>query len=134
MKISNADKWFSYFIRLKYANESNGVLFVKCCTCGAIRQAKHVDCGHYVKRQHKATRWSELNCLPQCKPCNGYEQGSPEKMAKEIDRLHGEGTAERLKLLEKTVSKSNEDLIALYYKTAVNELLKSKNWENLKWW
>ena len=134
MKISTADKWFSRYIRLKYATESNGVLFVKCCTCPAIRQSKHVDCGHYVKRQHKATRWSELNCLPQCKPCNNHEQGSPEIMAKEIDKIHGEGTSEKLRALSKTVSKTDEKLITLYYKTAVNELLKSKGWENLKWW
>lgn len=134
MKINNADKWFSYFIRLKYAQESNGVLFVKCCTCGAIRQAKHVDCGHYIKRQHKSTRYSELNCLPQCKPCNGYEQGSPEKMAVEIDKIHGEGTAEKLRQLQHIVSKQDEKLIAFYYKEAVNNLLEKNGWKNLKWW
>ena len=107
MKIFNADKWFSRYIRLKYATESNGVLFVKCCTCPAIRQSK---------------------------PCNNHEQGSPEIMAKEIDRIHGECAAEKLKTLSKTVSKVDEKLITIYYKTAVNELLKSKGWENLKWW
>lgn len=134
MKINNADKWFSRFIRLKYSQESNGTLFVKCCTCGAIRQPKNVDCGHYIKRQHKSTRYSELNCLPQCKPCNGYEQGNPEIMAKEIDRIHGAGTSEKLNQLKTQVSKQDEGLIGLYYKEAVYNLLEKNGWKNLKWW
>ena len=55
-------------------------------------------------------------------------------MAKEIDKIHGESTSEKLRALSKTVSKTDEKLITIYYKEAVNELLKSKGWQKLKWW
>lgn len=134
MKTSNADTWFSRYIRLRDAMESNGVLVVKCCTCGAIREAKRVDCGHYVKRQHKATRWHENNCLSQCKRCNSFEQGEPETMAKEIDRRFGQGTAEHLKEISRQITKSNETLIADHYREKVLQLLEQRGWKHLKWW
>lgn len=134
MKTTKADTWFSRYIRLRDAWESNGVLVVKCCTCGAMREAKRVDCGHYVKRQHKATRWHESNCLSQCKRCNSFEQGDPERMAIAIDRKFGEGTAEYLRTLSKGVSKVDATMIELAYKEKVNELLKQRGWERHKWW
>ena len=69
---SKADKWFSLYIRLRAADD-NG--FGECVTCGKVKHVKEMDCGHYVKRQHQATRFSEINCQLQCKRCNAFEQG-----------------------------------------------------------
>lgn len=134
MKISNADKWFSRYIRLRDAWESNGVLLNKCATSGKIQECKQLECGHYMSRIHKNTRWSELNAMPQSTYQNRWKHGNPEEMAKVLDKKFGTGTADKVKILSKQVARIDENLIALYYKTAVNELLKSKNWENLKWW
>lgn len=134
MKISNADKWFSRYIRLRDAWESNGVLLNKCATSGKIQECKQLECGHYQSRIHKNTRWSELNAMPQSTYQNRLKHGNPEEMAKVLDNKFGYGTADKVKILSKQVARIDETLIALYYKTAVNELLKSKGWENLKWW
>jgi hypothetical protein len=69
---SKADKWFSLYIRIRAADE-NGM--GQCVTCGTVKHVKEMDCGHYVKRQHQATRFNEINCQLQCKRCNAFEQG-----------------------------------------------------------
>ena len=134
MKTSKADTWFSRFIRLRDAQESNGVLFAKCVTCPKVKEVKHMDCGHYVKRQHKATRYSELNCHIQCKRCNAFEQGRDEKFAQAIDKRYGKGTAYKLKLESKKYVKLDESIIETYYKELINNILEQRGWQKLKWW
>ena len=134
MKISTADKWLSRYIRLRDAWESNGVLLNRCATSGKIQECKQLECGHYMSRRHTSTRWSELNALPQSTYENRWKYGNPEKMAQVLDEKFGKGTADKVKIMTRQVTKVDEKLITLYYKEAVNELLKSKGWEKLKWW
>jgi len=134
MKVTKADTWFSRWIRLRDAWESNGVLVARCCTCKAIRDIRRIDCGHYRKRQHMSTRFHESNALPQCKPCNGWEQGDPERMAVVIDKKFGDGTAEYLRGLEKRVYKPDVGLIEMAYREKVADLLKQMGWERYRWW
>lgn len=72
-KLNKADKIFSLYVRQRDADE-NGI--IRCISCGAFRQWRKADCGHFLKRQHMATRFDEVNCNCQCKPCNGFEQGN----------------------------------------------------------
>jgi hypothetical protein len=88
------DKVFSIFTRQKLA-DPNGM--VACVTCGRVCHWKDLDAGHYAPRQDLATRWEDNNCWPQCRPDNAFRGGEPEKMAKYIDAVLGEGTAERLR-------------------------------------
>ena len=134
MKINKADTWFSRFIRLRDATESNGVLVNKCFTCGKIQEAKRLDCGHFIKRQHKATRYSEINCACQCVACNHFLQGNDNEFSERLDKKYGEGTADKLKLQARITTKVDENLIAMYYKEAVNNILAEKKWKHLKWW
>lgn len=80
------DRVFSIFIRTRGMNE-NGMN--QCVTCGRVEHWKNLDAGHYVPRQDLATRWDEQNVWPQCKPCNGFRGGEPEKMAEYINRKCG---------------------------------------------
>ena len=50
------DMVFSLFIRAKYPKV--------CYTCKATD--KTLQCGHFITRNHLATRWLESNCRPQC--------------------------------------------------------------------
>lgn len=134
MKINNADKWFSRFIRLRGAWESNGILVNRCATSGKIQPCKELECGHYQSRIHKSTRWSELNAMPQSTYQNRWKHGNPEQMAKVLDEKFGQGTADRVKILSKQTSKVDEKLMAIYYKELVNNLLEKNGWKNLKWW
>ena len=94
-----------------------------------------MDCGHYIKRQNQATRYSEENCQLQCKSCNNFKQGNDVKFRNYLVEKYGEG---KVLLLEssrrQTYKRSKNDLefLAEYYKKKVKELLQQKGIE--KWW
>lgn len=134
MKTTKADTWFSRFIRIRDAFESNGTLVNKCFTCGKPKQAKELECGHYQSRKHINTRWSELNALPQCTYCNKWKYGEAEKMAIALDLKFGTGTAEKMRTEARKPTKQNETLISDYYRNLVNNIITQKNWKHLKWW
>ena len=136
MKTSNADTWFSRYIRLRDAWESNGVLVNKCATSDKLKvlPCKELECGHFISRRHMSVRFDERNAMPQSTYENRWKYGNPMKMAKVIDSKFGEGTAELLETLSRTPTKVNEKLISDYYREKVNELLKAKNWTKYKWW
>jgi 5-methylcytosine-specific restriction endonuclease McrA len=71
--------------------------WTRCVTCGRQDHWKKMDAGHYVPRQDLATRWVVENVWPQCKPCNGFRGGEPEKMAEWIDKVYGIGAAAKLR-------------------------------------
>lgn len=59
-----ADKWFSLYIRLKYADWKG---YVKCYTCGhTSHYKKGMQCGHFASRRFMNTRFDEENCRVQC--------------------------------------------------------------------
>lgn len=96
-KIAHADKLFSILVRLK-AMDSNG--YVQCFTCEQFRPFKELQCGHYIKRGHYATRWLEENAKPQCHECNVIKSGNYEVYTEMLNYDH-EGLPERLKDLER---------------------------------
>ena len=129
MKTSKADKYFSLYIRLRDADE-NGC--AKCCTCGAYKPVKLMDCGHFVKRQHMATRFSEMNCATQCKRCNAFEQGRDAEFAAYISKQYGVSgfvTLVNQQNTTKHFGKFELDTIGKYYKQKATELAKEKGIE-----
>ena len=119
------DKWFSYFIRLTYANE-NG--FVCCYTCDKIFHWKEIQNGHFVSRGKLATRYDERNCRPQCKGCNKWGNGRPDVFGLKLSEEYGEGIVMELYRLGKTVVRyfPYQEKID-YYKPLVKELLEQKH-------
>ena len=92
------DTAFSQFIRLRDSDDQG----VGCCvTCGKPKVWKYADCGHFIKRQHMATRYDEQNCNLQCKGCNAFEQGANERYRVAIDKKWGQGTSDRLEARKK---------------------------------
>lgn len=89
------DRVFSLFIRQRDASPYSDL--GRCSTCPHIAPWKDMDCGHYQPRQDLATRWEEKNCHLQCKSCNGFRGGEPEKMAAYIDAKYSVGTASDLR-------------------------------------
>jgi uncharacterized Rmd1/YagE family protein len=126
MKIDKADRWFSIFIRLRDSDE-NGIC--RCVTCKTSHYWKLLDCGHFVKRQHQATRFNEKNCAAQCKKCNGFEQGRDSDFEKFIIDKYGEQTVDLLKSGERQSfkrSKFEKELLAKEYQQKAIELAKEK--------
>ena len=129
MKTSKADKYFSLYIRLRDTDE-NGC--ARCCTCGAYKPVKEMDCGHWIKRQHQATRFSEMNCATQCKKCNAFEQGRDADFERYLIGKYGEREVNLLKLRGQSTCKRNKldlDYLAVYFKGQAVELSREKGIE-----
>jgi hypothetical protein len=124
------DKWFSLYIRLRDATAEG---MVQCFTCGCIKHYKSgMQCGHFQSRSFLATRFDEVNCQPQCVGCNMFKQGEQYKFALGLDSKYGEGTAQELQFLAKSIvkfSRVDYDEKISYYKKAVNKLKKEKGIE-----
>jgi len=80
------DKEFSYYIRRKDADEGGTV---SCVTCKGLFHWKDVDCGHFIKRQHRSTRWDTRNCGPQCRRDNHFMGGRQDDYSNYIIKIHG---------------------------------------------
>ena len=124
------DKWFSLYIRLRDATDEG---MVQCFTCGKVSHYKSgMQNGHFQSRKHLATRWDEENCQVQCVGCNMFKAGEQYKFSIALDGKYGEGKAEELELLARTIMKVGridyEDKIS-YYGTLVEKLRKDKGIE-----
>ena len=109
------DKEFSYYIRRKDANENGDV---GCITCGLAFHWKEVDCGHFIKRQHRSTRWDERNCSTQCRRDNHFMGGRQDDFAKAIMERYGKEVFEELMQLKYQTKKHSrieiEEMIEKY--------------------
>ena len=124
------DKWFSLFIRLRDATDEG---LCQCFTCGKVDYYKRMQNGHFQSRRFMATRFSEDgNCEVQCVACNMFRGGEQYKFALALDSKYGEGTAEELESLARTIVKFTrvdyEDSIR-YYKSAVEKIKNDKGIE-----
>ena len=132
IKISNADKWFSIFIRLRDIVQPSGLC--RCITCGKFVYWKDMDCGHFVSRARPATRFTESNCHAQCTHCNRFLHGNEFEYGKAIDSLYGIGTAQKLKNLgairgQKVHSKDALEIISDIYRVKSKQLAHEKGVE-----
>ena len=121
------DKYFSLFIRLRSANDYG---MVQCFTCGVVRGYKDgMQNGHFQSRKHMATRFHEDNCQVQCIKCNIFDSGQQYLFSLRLDEKYGQGTAEELEFLARTIHKVSrveyEEQIS-YYKNLVENLKEEK--------
>lgn len=91
--VLKVDIAFSEFIKLRDADNQG---MITCITCGDRQHYSHAQCGHYMKRGNASTRYDLKNSAGQCSTCNCALDGMQEEHGKAIDRLYGEGTADRL--------------------------------------
>ena len=110
-----ADQLFSIYIRKKYAEDG----YVACYTCNKKHPIAEMQCGHFVRRVHLATRWSEKNCRPQCFACNVWKRGCYDEFARNLvlecgPEILDELNRQKNQTVKMTVSKYNkliDDLI-----------------------
>lgn len=109
------DKEFSDYVRRKDADEGGTVT---CFTCGGLFFWRDVDAGHFVKRQHRATRWNTKNVRPQCRRDNHFMGGRQDDFAANIVREHGQEVFEELMQLKYQTKKHSrseiEEMIEKY--------------------
>lgn len=74
-----ADAVFSKYIRSRDALRTTGSIErVICISCGKeVENHGHfINCGHFIPRYCKSTRYDENNCHGQCVYCNKYLSGN----------------------------------------------------------
>lgn len=126
MKDDKLWKVFSVYIRLRDA-DSNGI--VRCITSGRMVNWKDADAGHFISRRYMATKYDERNVNAQSRHDNRFAAGEQFKHSKAIDIKWGAGTADKLLVKSRTISKIasfeiNE--LTKHYKKEVERLKKEK--------
>jgi 5-methylcytosine-specific restriction endonuclease McrA len=105
------DKVFSLYIRTRDQGKP-------CITCGKRHE---LEAGHFIPRQHLATRWDEKNVNGQCSYCNRWLHGNQAEYYLSLVRLYGKPTVDSLMRLKKTTVKLTradyEKMIERYKKT-----------------
>lgn len=101
-KIKRLDTIFSKFIRLRDTNDEG---YGKCISSGKFVHYNDADAGHFMSREHMATRWNEKNVHLQSRGDNRFKQGKQFSQALNIDRKYGSGTCEILMVESKRLSK-----------------------------
>ena len=123
------DKWFSLYIRLREASDTGAAV---CFTCGKVAYFSTLQNGHFQSRRFMATRFDEENCQVQCVACNMFRSGEQYKFGLALDSKYGEGTAEELEQISRSILKISrveyEEKIS-YYKSLVEKLKKEKGIE-----
>ena len=119
------DRVFSEYIRLRDTEGHTKDGFFKCVSCGQIKPYSQADCGHYIGRQHMATRFNELNCWAQCRKCNRFEEGRKADYRRNlVDRI-GEDKVLLLEASQRNTAKISdfeyEEMIK-YYKEKIKNL------------
>ena len=76
-----------------------------------------MDCGHWLSRRHKATRWDERNAHLECKRCNSGMAGDrQDEMGLYIKEKYGEETMNILR-----IKKNNPvNMVAWEYEQLIN--------------
>jgi DNA-directed RNA polymerase subunit N (RpoN/RPB10) len=106
---------FSIWVRSKDADKNGKVL---CYTCGTkINWKYEAEAGHFIKRQHQATKYDERNVKPQCSRCNHYLDGAQDEFAAHIVIDYGAETLKELLRLKQTIRRwTSPELAALIKK------------------
>lgn len=118
------DKPFHEYIRRRDADNSTG--YCKCITCNKPIHFTESDAGHFIGRQHLATRWNENNVHAQCRKCNRFEYGRQYEYSLSL----GSDLAEELLLTSRQIMKlSDFEYMEIFeeYRDKLEELKKKQN-------
>ena len=103
--------------------------FFRCISCGQIKPFEQADCGHYVNRQHMATRFDEMNCNAQCRHCNRFDEGNMQGYRKGLIQKYGEQAVVLLEAKKNQYRKYSDfeyEVLIKHYKELSKKLRKEK--------
>jgi len=129
IKELDAQLWepFARYIKLRDSN-INGV--GRCVTCGKtllvwwreipgkVVWNPDAQCGHYVRRNHKAVKYNEKNNNLQCSGCNGFGKGEDVAYRAALVKRYGEQAVLMLeagKNARHTESRGNMKIMLAHY-------------------
>lgn len=89
------DTVFGHYIRRRDA-----IHYGVCVTCNEQYDFLTLQCGHFMSRSSRATRWDEQNCSGQCSVCNLFKQWRQFEHGRALNDRWWDGTA--VKMLTKS--------------------------------
>lgn len=130
-RVAQADKWFSYYIRLFYSDK---MLRIICYTCGKSIFWRDAHNCHREERGNYATRRELDNCRAWCAWCNQYHKERHKRiMTMKLAREIGLERLEELHNTKRDLQRLNVIEIkekALYWKEKAEDLAE-KLWVDL---
>jgi hypothetical protein len=118
-----AEAWrlFSLLVRQSEADD-NG--YCRCADgCGSIGFWRDFDAGHFVSSTKAATKFDRINVHAQNRNCNRFGEGKKRDYGRNLDKLFGEGVAEKLEAKAKMYCKRS----ASDYRYMIAEYLQELN-------
>lgn len=122
------DRIFSQYIRLRDMMMPGRVF--RCISCGTVMSIRQADCGHYINRQHMATRYSEVNCNAQCRHCNRFDEGNMSGYRAGLVKKYGETKVIMLEAQKNEVRKYSDfeyQALIAHYQKEVKRMLDEMN-------
>ena len=111
------DKVFSDYIRQRGVDDSG---YNWCVTCGKRRYWREGHAGHFIKRQHLATRYDPRNVHFQDPYCNTYRGGALIEYTLFMQKHYGQDVVDELmRLKHTTVHFTRDDLNEMIAKYSV---------------
>ena len=89
------DEAVSEYVR-RMASGPGGL--TRCVTCLEPSHWKEMDCGHYVSRVFRATRWNLKNLGVQCPRCNRFLGGVQHVMRAHLVKMYGDEEVRKVEL------------------------------------
>lgn len=115
-------KYFSLYIRQKFADK-NG--YVQCFTCSTVKPIKNMQAGHGLGGRHNSVLFMEEFVRPQCVGCNMYAGGRYAVFTKKLmDEYGSEKYYELVRQANKVTQYTVEDYLAIAerYQNKLNDL------------
>lgn len=129
LNVSKCDHWFSIYIRLRDANDDG---FCRCIVSGEWVHWTTCDAGHFISRRESATKYHEQNVHAQKRQSNRFKSGEQLLYGKNLDKIYGAGTADKILVLSKAYKKFEQfeiNAMGQHYQKQAEEIAKKKHLE-----
>ena len=116
---------FSRYIRMRDGLETTGSMeYSECFTCDNSLPIQELHAGHYIHNKN-AVFFHEKNVHAQCRACNYYRNGEPEKYKAHLIEKYGPGIITELEELSHPIKRwKRHELESLlgYYKEKIKKM------------
>lgn len=130
---NTAWRWFYKYVLVYHSKDG----YCTCATCGTIKKVndKLMHLGHLIKvfeggaNTNFSTAFDVRNVMPQCHQCNVHKGGNELKMLDAIEKYHGKGTYDTLRIKKNLPFKLDPltlKEISDKYRLKFNDLIKTK--------
>lgn len=111
-------KLVSEYTRTRDTVEQGELRRGACFTCGAIKDYRELDAGHFIPKTSKRFMYDERNIHAQCQKCNRFQSGNIHEYFIAMEEAYGREIVDELVESKGKIHKFSDqdlqDLIELY--------------------